>query len=68
MAPGGRTSFANYRERVRSGTGQPPEVPMVPFLRKCRRRRMSFFRMLERLSDDQVLLCSCAERSPARAG
>jgi hypothetical protein len=36
--------------------------------RLARRRRPTLLRVLEQLSDDQVLLCSCDERHLACAG
>lgn len=41
---------------------------VATFRRRTRRRRTSLFRALERLSDDQVLLCRCDEKHLACAG
>lgn len=36
--------------------------------RRGRRRRLGILRTLERLSDDQVLLCSCTEHAATCGG
>jgi hypothetical protein len=36
--------------------------------RRTRRRRLGILRTLERLSDDQVLLCSCSDHHSSTCG